>query len=301
MKVKNYSSYLLLLLLAMIWGSSFILIKKGLGYMEATHLGALRVGLTGVLLAPFALRKLKKYNKEELFYLAISGLCGSMGPAVLFALAETQIDSSLAGVLNSMTPIFTLIIGIIVFSLDVNKNKVLGIILGLAGAFMLILTQNGGEIGLENAEYAIFAVIAALLYGVNINIIKKKLSHLPSLDITSVSFTLLLLPVLMYLYGTGFVDQIYNEPNTIIGIGYVSVLALVGTGLAYLLFNKLIKDSGPVFASSVTYLIPIFAIFWGVLDGELLDLTAFIWIIFIIAGIILINRPSVKPSMAKID
>ncbi|MFA8451287.1 MAG: DMT family transporter [Bacteroidales bacterium] len=299
MKGSKFSTVLLLLLLAMIWGSSFILIKKGLIYMSASQLGALRVAISSVALSPFVIRKLKKYNAQEKFYLLVSGFCGSVGPAFLFAFAETKIDSSVAGVLNSLTPIFTLIIGFSFFQLSITKQKLSGVFLGFSGAIFLILSQSEEGISLENIEYSVLPIIATILYGVNINLVKKKLSHIPSFQITAISFLLWMPVVVGYLAFSGyFVDLLYT-PGTINGFMYVSILSLVGTAMAYIIFNRLIKMSGPIFASSVTYLIPVFAILWGIFDGETIELRSFMWSGLILAGIFLINAPSTKGILAR--
>ncbi|MFA8299025.1 MAG: DMT family transporter [Hyphomicrobiales bacterium] len=301
MKQANTLSIVLMVILGMIWGSSFILIKKGLIYLSADELGALRIVISFLALSPIAIRKLKSYSKSDILYLGLSGLTGSLAPAFLFAFAELKLHSSLAGVLNSLTPIFTLLAGLFFFQLRPSLKSYLGIALGLYGASMLILYSHGGEMGFNNIEYSILPMLGAASYGININLIKKKLSHIPPIEITSSSFFVIGIPAFIYLLSTDLFTKILETPDTIRGIGYVSILSLVGTALALIIFNNLIKMSGPIYASSVTYLIPIFAILWGLFDGEQLETISFLWCGIILIGIFLINGPAKEKAVNKLD
>jgi len=281
--------------LALIWGSSFILIKRGLEYFSSSEVGALRISITFLVLAPIAVARIKRLTKREWKYLTLVGLIGSFFPAFLFAKAQTGIDSSLAGILNSLTPLFTMIIGVSFFSLKTKWFNILGVLIGLTGAIGLI-SISGGRSFEFNFQYAIYIIIATVCYATNVNVVKFKLRDLDALTITVFSFFTIGLPVLLYLLiFTDFLRQVTTEPSAIKGLGYISILAVVGTGLALIAFNKLVKLASPVFASSVTYLIPIVAVSWGAFDGEKMPFISFIWMAVILLGILLVNKKKLLP------
>lgn len=279
--------------LALIWGSSFILIKKGLEYFSSTEVGALRISITFLVLSPFAFDKLKHLSKREWKFLALNGLIGSGFPAFLFAKAQTGIDSSLAGILNSLTPLFTLLVGAIFFSHRSKWFNILGVLIGLTGAVGLI-SISGGR-GFEfNFHYALYIIVATVCYAINVNIVKYKLPDTNALTITVMSFFIIGLPVLMYLLiFTDFTKQIIQEPEALTGLGYVAILSVIGTGLALIVFNKLVKIASPVFAASVTYLIPIVAVSWGAIDGEKISPVSYLWMALILVGIFLVNKKKI--------
>ena len=287
--MKNFISWAILLGLVLVWGSSFILIKKSLLYFTSDEVGVLRIVITFLFLLPLAILKVKKIDKKTSWILLISGIIGSVIPSWLFATAQTQIGSSMAGTLNALTPLFTLIVGVIFFGLKTRWFNVLGVIIGLMGAVGLILVSS--QHGLEtNIKYSMLIVIASLCYAINVNIIKTHLNHLDSLTITSLTFFFVGIPLLLFvLFASEVPSNIVNKPGTLIGLGYLSILSVVGTGLALIAFNKLIKTTSPVFASSVTYLIPVVAIAWGIIDGEIFKLSYAIWFVIIILGVFLVN------------
>ncbi len=279
--------------LALIWGSSFILIKRGLEFFSSTEVGALRISITFLALSPFAVTRIRKLKWREWKYLALVGLIGSGFPAFLFAKAQTGIDSSLAGILNSLTPLFTLIIGVSFFSLKTRWFNIAGVLVGLAGAIGLI-SISGGRTFEFNFQYAVYIIIATVCYATNVNVVKYKLRDIDALTITVFSFFTIGLPVLIYLLlFTDFIRQISDEPEALKGLGYISILAVVGTGLALVAFNKLVKLASPVFAASVTYLIPIVAVSWGTIDGERMSPLSFIWMAVILLGIFLVNKKKI--------
>jgi len=296
MNISNSSSRNLIIAwsilagLALIWGSSFILIKRGLECFSSTEVGALRISITFLALAPMAIKRLKKITKREWKYLLMVGVIGGGFPAFLFAKAQTGIDSSLAGILNSITPLFTMVIAMSFFSLKTKWFNIAGVLIGLSGAIGLISISGGNSFEF-NFQYAIYVIIATICYATNVNIVKYKLKETDALTITIFSFFIIGLPVLIYLLVfTDFINQILTEPAAIKGLGYISILAIVGTGLALIAFNKLVKIANPVFAASVTYLIPIVAVFWGTADGEKMPVTAFFWMAVILFGILLVNK-----------
>jgi drug/metabolite transporter (DMT)-like permease len=301
MKKDNQTSRNLLLAwgilvgLALIWGSSFILIKRGLDFYSSSEVGALRISIAFLVLSPFAISRIRKLKKQEWKYLILVGLIGSGFPAFLFAKAQTGIDSSLAGILNSLTPLFTMVIGMGFFSMRIKWFNFAGVMIGLAGAIGLI-SISGGR-GFEfNFQYAIYIIIATICYATNVNLVKYKLPNVDALTITAFSFFVIGLPVLLYLLiFTEFIQQISADPAALKGLGYICILAVVGTALALIAFNRLVKISSPVFASSVTYLIPVVAVTWGAIDGEKMVPLSFLWMGVILLGIFLVNKKKIVP------
>lgn len=288
-------AWIILAGLALIWGSSFILIKRGLEFFSSAEVGALRISITFLVLSPFAITRIRKLKRREWKLLALVGLIGSGFPAFLFAKAQTGIDSSLAGILNSLTPLFTMIIGLSFFSLKIKWFNIAGVLIGLAGAIGLI-SISGGRSFEFNFQYAIYIIIATICYATNVNLVKYKLRDVDALTITVFAFFIIGLPVILYLFlFTDFLRQISTEPEALKGLGYVSILAVVGTGLALIAFNKLVKLASPVFASSVTYLIPVVAISWGAIDGEKMTYVSYIWMAVILLGIFLVNKKKIVP------
>lgn len=286
---QNIYSWSILLALVIVWGSSFILIKKALIYFDPVSVGLLRVVITFLVLLPFAIQPLKKLNKRQMWLLALSGLVGSLVPALLYAFAQTEIDSSIAGTLNSLTPLFTLLLGIGFFGFRTRWYNVLGVFIGLIGALGLISASNDQGF-IFNLKYSFLIIIATICYAFNVNFIKKYLKDIDSLTITVMTFFFVGIPALIYILIVNKVpQQLIHEPESLIGFGYLAILAIGGTGLALIAFNKLIKVSSPIFASSVTYLIPVVAIIWGIIDGEVFRAEYVIWFIVTIIGVLLVN------------
>jgi drug/metabolite transporter (DMT)-like permease len=286
----------ILLVLAVIWGSSFILIKKGLEYFSSSEVGALRIVIASLALSPLALARAGRIQRRDWGYLALVGVIGSGFPAFLFAKAQTGLDSNLAGILNSLTPLFTLIIGLSFFSLKVKWFNFLGIIVGFSGAVGL-LSISGGRTFEFNFSYAIYIIIATVLYATNVNLVKYRLKDVDAVTITSISFLVISLPVLLVLLiFTDFTRQLQEDPTVFEGLGYVAILAVVGTALALIAFNKMVKLTSPLFASSVTYLIPLVAISWGMIDGEVLSPWSFFWMGMILLGVVLVNKKKLFPG-----
>ena len=279
--------------LAIIWGSSFILIKRGLETFSSTEVGALRISITFLFLSPLAFSRIRRLTRKEWKFLALNGMIGSGFPAFLFAKAQTGIDSSLAGILNSLTPLFTLLIGLFFFSYKTRWFNILGVLIGLTGAIGLI-SISGGKSFEFNFQYAVYIIVATICYATNVNLVKFKLAGTDALTITVFAFFIIGLPVLLYLLiFTDFIRQVTTEPQALKGLGYISILAVVGTGLALIAFNKLVKVASPLFAASVTYLIPIVAVSWGAIDGEEISSLSYIWMVVILLGIFLVNKKKI--------
>ena len=286
----NYLKWLLLGILSLIWGSSFILMKYGLEVYPSGQVGALRILFASVVLLPIALKKIKKLPAKKIKILFISGLLGSFFPAFLFAKAQTEINSSLAGILNTLTPVFVLVTGLVFFKQTSNKQTFYGMALGVIGSVVLISTGNEGLFTDFN-YYGLFVITATVLYGFNLNIIKYYLSDIDSLTITSVSLLFLLPLDALYLFlFTPIIEVTTSDPHALKALLFIFLLGVLSTSFALILFNKLVKLTSPLFTSTVTYLIPIVAIFWGVLDKEIIKGGHIIGMGLILGGIYLINR-----------
>ncbi len=284
-----------LIILALVWGSSFILIKRGLEVYAPGEVGALRILAAGVFLLPLSIPKLKNLGSRNWRLLFTIGLVGSFIPAFLFALAQTQLNSSLTGVLNALTPLFVVIIGTIFFGMAFKVKDAVGIVVAFVGMVLLLFVGSEQHVGDIN-YYAIFVLIATICYGLNLNIIKKYLAHLSPVVITSVSLLLVLPMAAVYLFaGTDFLTKVNTVNGAYLALGYIVLLGVMGTAIALILFNKLVQITTPVFASSVTYLIPIVAVIWGVLDGEILLLGHYIGMAAIIGGVYIANRKKNNP------
>ena len=280
----------LLILLSLIWGTSFILMKRGLTVFSAGEVGSIRVVAAMLFLLPLALTKLKDLSGVQYGKLLASGLMGIFIPAFLFAAAQTRMESSVTGIMNSLTPICTLLIGIFFFGQAFRSQSLLGIIIGLVGTIILIFANYGGAISGFNS-YAFLVIVACLLYGTNLNFIKYNVTELKALTITSVSILLISPLALLYLFGfTEFTTKLSTHPEAWKALSYLVLLGIMSTSVATILFNYLVKISTPLFTSSVTYLIPIVAVMWGLLDGEKLLPGHFIGMVDIIGGVYLANR-----------
>ncbi|MCT4614251.1 MAG: DMT family transporter [Marinifilaceae bacterium] len=280
--------YAILFILAFVWGSSFILMKIGLVNFSSENAAIIRMTSAAITLLPFALKNLKGLKPADYGILALSGFLGNFFPAFMFTKAQTEISSSLAGMLNSLTPVFTLLIGIVFLRVKFGIRQMGGFILGLVGALGLVFVRSGVDFSGINF-YALIVVIATLLYGININLVKSKLSHLSGIQITSISFAATLPASLICLFSSDFIPQLTNT-----GLSY-SLLALItlgviGSAIAMIFMNSLIRYSSAVFASSVTYIIPIFAILWGVLDNEVVNYKHLLCMSAILIGVYLINK-----------
>ena len=257
-----------LITLALIWGSSFILIKKGLVGLTSLQLGSLRIIFAAIFLLLIGFKSLAKIPRVQWKYIALTATLGTFFPAYLFAIAQTQIDSTVSSILNSLTPLNTLIFGILAFGLSFRRAQIFGVIIGLIGTFLLIV--NGALHHPEqNYYYAILVLIASFCYAMNVNLIKKYLSDLSPLSISTGNFLVLLFPALLVLIFSGFFEVIAVE-SVQHSVLFVLVLGVLGTGIANIIFFKTIQISSPVFATSVTYLIPVVAFGWGLLDNEML-------------------------------
>ncbi|OEK09438.1 permease [Flavivirga aquatica] len=264
----NNLKWIYLIVLSLIWGSSFILIKKGLVGLTPIQLGAIRVIFTGIFLLIVGFNKIKSIKSEDWKWVTLTGFLGTFFPAFLFAFAETEIDSSIASILNSLVPLNTIILGAFVFKIGSTKRQVLGVLIGLLGAILLIM--NGASVNTnQNYLYVSFVIIATFMYATSVNILKRNLQEMNALTIAVGNFAVIIIPAFIILLFSDFFNLEYLSTSEVkVSLLYMVLLSLFGTAIAKVLFNKLVHVATPVFASSVTYLMPVIAVFWGVLDGE---------------------------------
>jgi drug/metabolite transporter (DMT)-like permease len=284
--------WIVLLILGFIWGTSYILMKRGLVAFSAGQVASLRISIAFIALLPWSIKNFKKVNRSNLSSVLIAGFMGIGIPAFLFTNAQTRVSSSVAGVLNSLSPLFTLLIGVWFYRLKSNISSLTGVFLGLIGATALIVKNEGFIISDVNG-YALLIVLATICYGINSNEIKYKLSHLNGLEITSISMIFIGPPAIIYLFALGFNPLQFTSKEGL-GVLYIGILALFGTVTAVIIYNQLLKYISAVSASSVTYISPVFAIMWGLFDGESFSIAAIICLVLIIAGVYLVNKNQIN-------
>lgn len=276
--------WLILALLSIIWGTSYILMKKGLRSFTPYQIGALRIIITAICLLPVALKNLPRLNRENITSVIIIGYLGNAIPAFLFPVAQTHISSSLAGMLNSLSPVFTLIIGIIIYNRQAIRSQIAGVILGLIGAAGLLYSGS-----FTFNFYGLFVVTATLLYGFSSNEVSRA-KGLNGLQITALAFLLSVPLALAYLPFSG-ITHAFSASGSLKSFGFIAILSVIGSATAQALYYMLIRDTTPVFASVVTYFIPVVSTMWGIADGEALLPSMLISVTFILAGVFFINRP----------
>lgn len=278
----------LLALLALIWGSSFILVKKSLVVFAPAEVGSIRIFAAFCFFLPFFLVNLKKIPFNKFQYFLLAGLLGNLLPAYLFSWAGSKLDSGVSGALNSTTPLFTLIVGAIFFRNKITQRQSIGIVLGFVGALLLILA---GSSGFHVNAYAFLVITATFLYGINLNLTKKFLTGLgiDSFLITTCIFMSVGPIAGTVLFSGGFLPKLQQD-GAIQALVFASLLGVLGSAIAMVLFNRLIQMTSAVLASSVTYLIPIVAILWGVLDGEAILFQHYLGMSVILIGVYLVNK-----------
>ena len=291
---QEQKKWIYLSILAIVWGSSFILIKKGLVGLTPLQLGSLRTVISSLFIFIIGYKSLKTILKPQWKWIILSGFIGTFLPSFLFAFAETEVDSGVVSILNALVPLNAILIGLAIFKVTATKTQMLGVMLGFIGASMLIF--NSMELNPDqNYLYAGFVVLATVMYGFNVNIIKHYLQEVKPIAIATGNFAAIVIPALLVLIFSDFFSlQIYENKAVYVSIGYVAILAIIGTVMAKIIFNNLIQISSPVFASSVTYLMPLVALLWGVFDGELFGLDQGFASLLILCGIYLANKKAKK-------
>ncbi len=274
--------------LALVWGSSFILMKKGMEVYTSAEVGALRIALAGLLMIPIAIKHWPKNIQRYLLGFLIVGCCGNLIPSFLFTAAETNISSSLAGMLNAFTPVFALIVGIFMFKNKTTSFQIAGLSLGFVGVFLLLYQPN---MAVEHIVSVLMVIFATFLYGLSVNSFKFFLSELKSL--TGAAWSISMVSVIAWTYLLGFTDVVAKTQmvdGAYKALGFIAILGIIGTAVSTILFYELVNLKGSVFSTSVTYVIPIVAVGWGIVFKETFHWWQPIAMLVILVGIYLINK-----------
>lgn len=286
---QRFLIILLLAITSLIWGSSFILIKRGLEVFSPVEVGTLRVFLGGFVFLPVALAYAGKVPKTKWKTLALSGLLGSFFPSLLFATAGAHMDSALSGMLNGVTPLFTVLVSTLFFRYPLKTNQLSGILIGFLGALLLALANSQGGIHID--IYVLPVVLATIFYAFNVNILKNYLADFKPVPLTALTIFFAGLPAAVILFAhTDFLVKMHTVPKAWAAFGYIAILGIMGSAVAMVLFNKLIQISNAITASTVTYLMPMIAVLWGWADGEKLTAYHLAGLMLILLGVYIVNR-----------
>ena len=289
---RPWIHWILFTALCIIWGSSFFLMKVGMRELSAYQVASIRILSAGLVLTPFVKKAWLLIPRAQVGRVMLSGLIGSFFPAYLFCMAETKIDSALAGILNALTPLFTLLVGILFFQLKARVLQILGTLIGFVGLSLLMVLGTGFQWG--NIGYSMLVILATLLYGLNVNMVGRYMKGIGALDIASLAFVLLIIPSATILAYTGYFQMPLLERSVLQSTAAAGVLGIMGTAIASIIFYMLVKRAGPVFASMVTYGIPFVAVAWGLLRNEQINLQQFFCLLIILVGVYLVNKPQKK-------
>ncbi len=281
--------WFLLIILALTWGSSFILVKKSLIAFSPYEIGAIRVVVSGLIFGIIGVPAIFKMPKKTLFWVIVAGFFGNFLPMFLFPIAQQEVSSSLAGILDALFPLFVLAFGFLLFGIKSKQTQVFGAIIGFVGAASLIYFSEANTEG-SQFWYVMLIILACASYGINALLIKEKIPNLSSLKLTAAVFTFWSIPSFVILYFTGIFQNFELTPERTEAMGYLGFLTIFGTGIAMFLYYKLIQNTTAVFASSVSYLLPIVAVTWGILDGEKFTIWYILGGILILIGIYLIRE-----------
>lgn len=290
MSGKSLLSWIIFIGLALTWGSSFILMKRGMDAFSSSQVAALRISIAFLFLLPLGIKHYSRQLWSNWKAAAGMGFFGNLIPAFLFTKAETMISSALTGMLNSLTPLFTLITGLVIFRVRVNTIQVIGIVIGLLATLGLLQIGKGADSGQAALMGGGLVILATIGYGLSVNIIKAKLGHLNAVSATLLALSIIGPLALCYLFSTDFIHVMQTHPKAWQSLGFVSILAIVGTALSVIVYNMLIRDAGVLFAASVTYAIPIVAMLWGLFDGEQVTWMHGLFILGILSGVWMVNK-----------
>lgn len=295
MQLIPQNKWLYLFLLSIIWGSSYILIKRGLVGLTPIQLGSMRIIFSTIFLLMMGYKSLKGLSKNEWKWLAITGFLGTFFPSFFFAFAQQYIDSAVAAIMNSLTPIFTLLVGVAFFTTKILARQYVGVLLGFVGSVGLI--WGGAQINSNQPiGYVLLIICASMCYAVNIYFLKHKLANVSPMAMTLGNFIAILPPALVLLIFSDFFSiRQLQTPEVLKSLGFIALLAFFGTAIAKVMFNRFIKIASAVFASSVTYTLPVVALFWGTLDGEDINNFQLLATAIILIGVSLAHRPK-KPN-----
>ncbi len=265
------------------------MMKEGLLHLSAFQVASLRIVFSGIVLLPSAIRHFNKIPKNKLGLIFLSGVLGSLLPAYLFCVAELGIDSALAGTLNSLTPIFVIITGALIFRSKTSANKIWGILISFTGSLLLLLSKGHLQES-QNLLFVSFVVVATICYGINVNMVYKYLHDTGSLQIAAIALTLNAIPALLILIFTGYFSLSLTDTGILYSTGHSALLGIFGTAIASIIFYMLVKRAGAVFSSMVTYGIPVIANFWGLIYGEEVGWKQFACLLLILTGVYIANR-----------
>lgn len=287
---QSLRSWIIFIALALTWGSSFILMKRGMDAFSSEQVAAIRIGMAFLFLLPLAVKRYTKELWSNWKAAAGMGFFGNLIPAFLFTKAETMISSALAGMLNSLTPLFTLITGLLLFRVRVTMLQVVGIIIGLGATIGLLNVGNEESFNADALTGGGLVILATVGYGLAVNIIKSKLGHLRAVDATLLAMSLVGPVALVYLFSTDFIHVMQTHPKALESLGYTAILSIFGTALSVIVYNVLIRDAGILFAASVTYAIPVVAMMWGLFDSENVTVMHGVFILGILSGVWMVNK-----------
>ena len=291
---KKFINWGIFILLSVIWGSSFLLMKIGMqaGTVQLSpyQVASLRMVFAGIVLVPFAFKALKQIPKNKLGLVILSGIIGNFIPAYLFCIAETKIDSALAGILNSLTPLFTIIVGMVIFKISIDRKKIGGILMGLVG--LCISVVAGKTLHFENISFSIFIILATICYGFNVNMVGKHMQNISAINIASLAFSFSIIPGMIILYMTGYFSNDFTNPALLNATLARGTLGVINTSIASILFYVLVKRAGILFASTVTYAIPFVSLAMGLLYNEAIHPMRLLGLAIILCGVYIVNKRS---------
>lgn len=281
-------NWLLFAILSLIWGSSFLLMKVGMQSLSPYHVAALRILSAGIVLIPFAMSAFKQIPRQKLGIVVLSGLLGSFFPAFLFCIAETKLSSALTGMLNSLTPLCAVLIGVFFFRLKPKFKKIAGIVVGLVGLFFLVAPNGRLDVG--NFGYVSLVLLATVFYAINVNLVGRHMHGIASINIAAMAFVFLIVPCVIILGFTGYFAMPFSNIAIVKSTLAACILGVVGTAFASVLFYRLVKRAGALFAAMVTYGIPFIAVAWGFYYGELITIFQVGCLGIILGGVYISNR-----------
>ena len=288
--MKNFEKWVYLISLSFIYGSAFILIKKGLNGLTPIQLASFRVIFSAFFLSIFGFKTLKLIPNNKWKWIVLTGFIGNFFPIYFFSFSQTVINSSVAAVLSAMTPLFTIIFGFFIFGKSFNVKKIFGVLIGFIATMFLV--SNEISINLNyGGKYSFLIILATICYAANANLVKYKLKGVSIVAIALGNFiSVLPFGILIFCFSDFPIKTFHESPLLLKSIGYIIILAIIGSALANIMFNKLISISSPVFSVSVTYLLPIVGIGWGILDGEFFSKFQWLSCGFILYGIYLVTQ-----------
>lgn len=289
MAKKGFTAWALFALLALVWGSSFILMKKSAVYLSGWQIGSTRIAAAGLVFLPFALFHIRKIPLKKLPLVILSGMLGNLFPAFLFAISiQKKINSSVAGILNSLTPLFVIVIGVLFFKAKVEGRKIAGVLVGFVG--LLVLNLSKGSINVNDIGFTLLILLATVMYGLNVNLVARYLKDVEAIRIATVSMACVGIPAALVMWQQNVIEIALYDEQARVAVGLAALLGLVGSAIATALFYVLIQRSGGLFASLVTYALPIVAIIWGVLDHEQITGMQVACLALILCGVYLANK-----------